>query len=189
MMSSNQSKKVAFLALTGLGFLAGCADLPREEYVKVQVPVYNGSGERMRVLDREGLEMPVYIMQKRPVVAEIEPTPAPAIPVVMTVKFDSPHRFDFPHDSSTLTSEQAGELEALVPTLENTDTHVIVEGYTDPIGTEAYNYGLGLRRAASVKDYLVSKGVAASRIDTKSFGETSDPERKAVLKPMTITSE
>jgi OOP family OmpA-OmpF porin len=47
-----------------------------------------------------------------------------------------------------------------------------IQGHTDSVGNDAYNMSLGLRRANSVKDFLVSKGVSASRLSTKSFGET-----------------
>jgi len=49
---------------------------------------------------------------------------------------------------------------------------IVVEGHTDERGTEEYNLALGERRANSVKQYLVNSGVAASRVDTVSFGES-----------------
>jgi peptidoglycan-associated lipoprotein len=48
---------------------------------------------------------------------------------------------------------------------------VRIEGNTDERGTREYNFALGARRAASVKDYLVSHGVAPSRIETVSYGK------------------
>jgi len=52
-------------------------------------------------------------------------------------------------------------------------TNVVLDGHTDSIGTEKYNMDLGLRRAESVKKYLVEKfGIDPSRITTKSFGES-----------------
>ncbi len=51
---------------------------------------------------------------------------------------------------------------------------VLVTGYTDRIGTNAYNQKLSQRRADAVKDYLVSQGVASNRIETAAKGE-SDP--------------
>ena len=45
-----------------------------------------------------------------------------------------------------------------------------VQGNTDNIGTEKYNMGLSLRRAKSVKAYLVNKGVAADRMSIRGFG-------------------
>jgi len=46
-----------------------------------------------------------------------------------------------------------------------------VEGHADERGTREYNFALGARRAESTKDYLISKGVAASRIKTTSYGK------------------
>jgi peptidoglycan-associated lipoprotein len=54
---------------------------------------------------------------------------------------------------------------------------VTIEGHCDERGTREYNLALGARRANSVKDYLVSLGVAPSRITTISYGK----ERPAVL--------
>ncbi|OIQ00125.1 MAG: peptidoglycan-associated lipoprotein [Zetaproteobacteria bacterium CG2_30_46_52] len=53
----------------------------------------------------------------------------------------------------------------------NTDVNVTVEGNCDERGSREYNLALGEERAKSVRDVLVSNGVAASRIDTVSFGE------------------
>ncbi|MBI1338955.1 peptidoglycan-associated lipoprotein Pal [bacterium] len=50
-------------------------------------------------------------------------------------------------------------------------SRVQIEGNCDERGTKEYNVALGLRRAASVKDYLVSLGVASSRIETISWGK------------------
>jgi len=49
---------------------------------------------------------------------------------------------------------------------------VSIEGHTDSIGPDAYNMKLGAKRAASVKNYLVGKGIAAERLSTQSFGES-----------------
>ena len=48
----------------------------------------------------------------------------------------------------------------------------VISGHTDSIGTDAYNQKLSERRAAAVKDYLVSKGIASSKITTIGKGET-----------------
>jgi len=49
---------------------------------------------------------------------------------------------------------------------------VEVAGHTDSVGTDAYNQKLSERRAAAVKDYLVSKGIAASKVTTIGKGES-----------------
>ena len=46
-----------------------------------------------------------------------------------------------------------------------------IEGHADERGTREYNFALGSRRAESVKNYLISKGVSASRIKTISYGK------------------
>ncbi len=50
---------------------------------------------------------------------------------------------------------------------------VQVQGHTDDQGDDANNMTLSQARADSVRDYLVSKGIAAERIDSKGFGETT----------------
>ena len=54
-----------------------------------------------------------------------------------------------------------------------TSTLVLVEGHCDERGTNEYNLALGERRAAAVRDYLVSIGVPAARVQTTSRGEES----------------
>jgi peptidoglycan-associated lipoprotein len=49
---------------------------------------------------------------------------------------------------------------------------VLVEGHCDSRGTEEYNLSLGQKRAAAVKDYLVSLGLDGSKINTVSYGKT-----------------
>ena len=51
------------------------------------------------------------------------------------------------------------------------DLRVEVQGHTDSTGSSAHNQALSNRRAASVKAYLVSRGISASRLEAKGFGE------------------
>lgn len=78
----------------------------------------------------------------------------------------------FAVDTSTLTdagratlTQQAGWLNA------NTSYTAIIEGHADEQGTREYNLALGARRAAAVRDYLVSQGVADGRLRTVTFGK------------------
>jgi peptidoglycan-associated lipoprotein len=52
-------------------------------------------------------------------------------------------------------------------------TRVMVEGHCDERGTPEYNLALGDRRAETVKDYLASLGIPASRIEIRSLGKES----------------
>jgi outer membrane protein OmpA-like peptidoglycan-associated protein len=53
---------------------------------------------------------------------------------------------------------------------QDTESKIVVNGYTDSQGTAAYNQDLSQRRAQSVRDYLVTKGIAADRITAVGFG-------------------
>ena len=48
---------------------------------------------------------------------------------------------------------------------------VTIEGHADERGTREYNLALGARRANAVKEYLVSQGVSAARVETVSYGK------------------
>ena len=60
---------------------------------------------------------------------------------------------------------------------QNSNVNVVIEGHADERGTREYNLALGERRAAAAKSYLVNAGVAASRVETTSYGK----ERPAVV--------
>ncbi len=78
--------------------------------------------------------------------------------------------FDF--DRSTLRPEALRLLDDAIARLQaNPDKNIVIEGHTCSIGTAEYNLALGSRRAGSVRDYLLSRGIAASRMETRSYGE------------------
>jgi len=78
----------------------------------------------------------------------------------------------FAVDQSTLSPAAMSILDAQAAWLnQNTAFVPLIEGNADEQGTRAYNLALGARRASSVKAYLVSKGVAANRISTVSYGK------------------
>ena len=55
--------------------------------------------------------------------------------------------------------------------LMNTDFTAVIEGHADEQGTREYNVALGARRANSVLEYLVSRGIASNRLRTVSYGK------------------
>jgi len=86
-----------------------------------------------------------------------------------TIMFEDVH-FDF--DRFNLRADALAILDEAIPRLQaNPDLNVTVEGHCDSIGTLEYNLALGERRANTVRDYLVSRGIAASRLRTVSYGE------------------
>ena len=79
--------------------------------------------------------------------------------------------FDF--DKSNVKPEAGAILDRLATFMnENKASRVNLSGYTDNVGTEAYNQALSERRVNSVRDYVVKKGIENSRISGQGFGES-----------------
>ena len=78
--------------------------------------------------------------------------------------------FDF--NKSVLKPEAKAKLDDLVGKLKGISLEVIIAvGHTDAIGSDAYNQKLSVRRAESVKAYLVTKGIEPNRIYTEGKGK------------------
>ncbi len=83
--------------------------------------------------------------------------------------FEDVH-FDF--DRYSLRPEATRVLDEAIAAMKQDPTlRLTVEGHTCNIGTAEYNLALGERRANAVRDYLVSNGIAANRLNTVSYGE------------------
>ena len=81
-------------------------------------------------------------------------------------------RIVFVVDQSSLTDQARVVLTAQADwLLSNADYNAIIEGHADEQGTREYNVALGERRANTVRDYLVSKGVPSSRLRVVSYGK------------------
>ena len=95
-------------------------------------------------------------------------TPAPPPVKHYTVK---PVYFAF--NKYSLSSTATHTLDTLVLLLKRfPEVTVVVEGHTDALGSATYNMQLSLRRARSVRDYLVRHGIAAGRLSVKGYGES-----------------
>jgi peptidoglycan-associated lipoprotein len=78
----------------------------------------------------------------------------------------------FNYDEASLSADAQEALTVSAQWLKNNPNYrLTVEGHCDERGTEQYNLALGDRRANVAKDYLVTLGVDASRIQTVSYGE------------------
>jgi len=78
----------------------------------------------------------------------------------------------FALDSSTLRPDAIGVLTTALKALNDAPTiRLQIEGYTSPEGSAEYNKALGERRARAVRDFLTSRGIAASRLTITSYGE------------------
>lgn len=79
----------------------------------------------------------------------------------------------FKTNSDQLNVSSNKRLDQAVKTLQdNPDVKVIVAGHTDSAGDALYNLSLSEKRAKAVKQYLVNKGVDASRLTARGYGET-----------------
>ena len=78
----------------------------------------------------------------------------------------------FDYDQSSLTSEAQATLDRQAAFLKASPSfRLVIEGHCDERGTREYNLALGDRRASAVRDYLVAKGINASRLSTISYGK------------------
>lgn len=78
----------------------------------------------------------------------------------------------FAVDQSTLSPAAQGVLQRQADwLLTNTEYSALIEGHADEQGTRIYNFNLGERRANSVREYLISRGVASNRVTTISYGK------------------
>ena len=81
-------------------------------------------------------------------------------------------RIFFDTDSSVIRADAQTTLTRQAQWLNQYGSHSItVEGHADERGTREYNLALGARRAAATRDFLVARGVAATRIRTISYGK------------------
>jgi peptidoglycan-associated lipoprotein len=110
---------------------------------------------------------------KSPVVDPTNPAATAAVPgSAQDFIVNVGDRVFFETDSSELTPQARDTLDKQAQwlTLYNRYTFT-VEGHADERGTREYNIALGARRAQTVRDYLVARGVDASRMRTISYGK------------------
>lgn len=93
------------------------------------------------------------------------------------VEFEPVH---FETDSWRILPQDTARLRLVAERLREMSGMVTIEGHCDPRGSERYNDSLGMRRAESVRDWLVAGGVPAERLRVVSRGESmllsQDPE-------------
>ncbi|MDD4728166.1 MAG: OmpA family protein [Dysgonamonadaceae bacterium] len=79
----------------------------------------------------------------------------------------------FATNSSTLNAASRSSLDKFATSLQNNpDTDVKIYGHTDSSGSDAINNPLSQRRAESVYNYLLSKGISGNRIESEGFGSS-----------------
>src|SRR5438874_8778245 len=103
-------------------------------------------------------------------VQEVKPEAPKPKPVAEKVTFAADVLFDF--DKSVVKPEGKSKLDDLSNKVRGVNLEVVIAiGHADSIGSDAYNQKLSVRRAESVKAYLVSKGIEPNRVYTEGKGE------------------
>jgi outer membrane protein OmpA-like peptidoglycan-associated protein len=93
----------------------------------------------------------------------------------IAVTFDSGLLFEF--DSDRITSNAAGNLRQLAMSLNKyPNTDLVIVGHTDAVGSDSYNQGLSERRARAAEAFLVTEGVARTRLSAVGRGEVEPIE-------------
>lgn len=107
-----------------------------------------------------------------PQVLPVTPPPAPKPAAAKPEKVTTASTVNFDFDRYVIRPDARTKLDDLVGKLRNVTLEVVIAvGHADRIGSDAYNMKLSVRRADSVKAYMVSKGIAASRLYTEGKGE------------------
>jgi OOP family OmpA-OmpF porin len=107
---------------------------------------------------------------RAPEPAKPKPAPEKPKPVAEKVTFAADVLFDF--DKSVIKPEGKSKLDDISNKVRGVNLEVVIAiGHADSIGSDAYNQRLSVRRAESVKAYLVSKGIQANRVYTEGKGE------------------
>ena len=116
------------------------------------------------------LENPALVSMAELTNVEVSPAPMPAPAPMEVVTLDAAVLFDF--DRHEIRPDAFESLDRLVSRILNTDNVIRVEvvGHTDGVGSPVYNMGLSQRRAASVRQYMVDKGVPADLIGSRGAG-------------------
>jgi OOP family OmpA-OmpF porin len=106
---------------------------------------------------------------------QLQPLPPPMpVPVAVSSCTRTPFIVFFDWNSAEISAEAATTLESTVTMLRGCGfPKVELDGYTDRSGSDGYNQGLSLRRAASIRSYLATNGVPDAAIATQGFGETN----------------
>jgi OOP family OmpA-OmpF porin len=107
-----------------------------------------------------------------PGVAAQQGCPEITAEVAKTVEYAAKNVY-FATGSTKLLAKSYAALNELVKVLNsNTSLKLKVDGHTDNVGADDFNMKLSDGRAASVKNYLISKGITADRLESEGFGET-----------------
>lgn len=169
------------VAIFAAALLAGCAATSDTSF-ETQPYVTNGGETVVRVNDREGRCIRTPDWTEETATRECDPQLFPdeeptamAAPTYESLTLSASALFAF--DSAELTEKGLAALQELGDQIRAKGASVVdidIVGHTDSTGPEEYNQKLSERRAAAMKDFLVSeRGIDAGIIDVSGMGESS----------------
>jgi OOP family OmpA-OmpF porin len=167
------------LVLVGLGLTSGMVSAATG-YVDESAKsiVRTDSGDCLHT-DRWSVQTAIAECDPEIVAARDKPAEVAAVEVVLRKEL-KPIRLEgdalFAFDSATLTNEGRARLDRVLSQMPDRsalqDKRVTITGFTDRLGPEGYNQKLSEKRAQTVHDYLISKGMSAEAIDVRGLGAT-----------------
>lgn len=161
--------RATLILISALAGLAGCNMANDTQIVQAPVTDPYVTGPGGVAVYRGDVNVPGNRLPGSPEAAQVEPG-ADFAAAGNTVYF--------PEAEATLSDDARSTLTRQAAWLtQNTAYSAVVEGHADEPGTREFNLALGARRATSVREYLVAKGVEAGRIRTVSYGK----ERPAAI--------
>jgi OOP family OmpA-OmpF porin len=144
-----------WLLIVALAFAAGCATEPSQPEPKPAPPP---------------APKPAPPPPPKPATEAPKAAPEKPKPVAEKVTFAADVLFDF--DKAVIKPEGKSKLDDISNKARGINLEVVIAiGHADSVGSDAYNQRLSVRRAESVKAYLVSKGLEANRVYTEGKGE------------------
>ena len=173
----------AFIAVALAALAAGCAAKPAPPVAApmpapsppsppaAQAPAPYSDKELADELAKQGVGVPRDAPTAPPRAGEDIPTAIRQTPRGVVVTFRD---VLFAFDSAELTPQARREIERMAFVLNHPQAisrRITLEGHTDAIGTDAYNLELSRRRAASVAEELVARGVARARLAVDGLGK------------------
>ena len=153
--------KKVWLVLIALAFAAGCATEPEKPAPQPAPPPPKPAPPP----EPKPAPPPPPPAPEKP-----KPEPEKPKPVAEKVTFAADVLFDF--DKAVIKPEGKSKLDDISNKVRGVNLEVVIAiGHADSVGTDQYNQRLSVRRAESVKAYLVSKGIEGNRIYTEGKGE------------------
>ncbi|ACY17711.1 OmpA family protein [Haliangium ochraceum] len=151
-----------------LGLLAGCA----KNQTRICEPLNSWSAPAFRCVPRAEVE-PEPEPEPEPEV-EPEPEPEPERAVLRDDRIEIMQQVQFEFGKAVLLEESKSLLDEVAAIMRDNPqiAKIRVEGHTDSKGKANFNLRLSRERAASVRAYLISQGVAGNRLVARGFGMT-----------------